>query len=61
MRHACPAVLAGCRMRVDLVDPRIARPRRHDLLDIVTLALCAVLAGAERWGEVEEWGAVKLA
>jgi hypothetical protein len=46
---------------VDLVDPRIARPRRHDLLDIVTLALCAVLAGAERWGEVEEWGAVKLA
>jgi predicted transposase YbfD/YdcC len=46
---------------VDLVDPRIARTRRHDLLDIVTLALCAVLAGAESWVEVEEWGEIKLA
>lgn len=46
---------------VDLVDPRVARTRRHDLLDIVTLALCAVLAGAESWGEVEEWGQIKLA
>jgi predicted transposase YbfD/YdcC len=45
---------------VDLVDPRIARTRRHELLDIVTLALCAVLAGAESWVEVEEWGEIKL-
>src|SRR5215207_9122057 len=45
----------------DLVDPRIARTRRHQLLDIVTLALCAVLAGAESWVEVEEWGTIKLA
>jgi predicted transposase YbfD/YdcC len=44
---------------VDLVDPRIARTRRHDLLDIVTLALCAVLAGAESWVEVEEWATIK--
>ena len=45
---------------VDLVDPRIARTRRHALLDIVTLAVCAVLAGAESWVEVEEWGEIKL-
>lgn len=45
----------------DLVDPRIARTRRHHLLDIVAVALCAVLAGAESWVEVEEWGAIKLA
>lgn len=45
----------------DLIDPRIARTRRHHLLDIVTLALCAVLAGAESWVEVEEWGTIKLA
>lgn len=36
------------------------RTKRHQLLDIVTLALCAVLAGAESWVEVEEWGTVKL-
>lgn len=46
---------------VDLVDPRMERTRRHHLLDIVTLALCAVLAGAESWVEVEEWGTIKLA
>lgn len=45
----------------DLVDPRIARTRRHNLLDIIAIALCAVLAGAESWGEVEEWGTIKLA
>ena len=44
----------------DLVDPRIARTRRHQLLDIVSIALCAVLAGAESWVEVEEWGEIKL-
>lgn len=44
----------------DLVDPRIARTRRHHLLDIVAIALCAVLAGAESWVEVEEWGEIKL-
>lgn len=46
---------------VDLVDPRIARTRRHELLDIVTLALCAVLAGAESWVEAEEWDTINLA
>lgn len=46
---------------VDLVDPRIARTRRHELLDIATLALCAVLAGAERWVEGEEGGTIQLA
>jgi hypothetical protein len=44
----------------DLVDPRISRTRRHQLLDIVAIALCAVLAGAESWVEVEEWGEIKL-
>lgn len=50
--------IAGCFH--DLVDPRIERTKRHDLLDIVTIALCAVLAGAESWVEVEEWGEIKL-
>ncbi len=52
------ARIAGCVH--DLVDPRIDRTKRHDLLDIVSIARCAVLAGAESWVEVEEWGEIKL-
>jgi hypothetical protein len=28
----------------------------HDLLDIVVLALCAVMSGAEGWDDIEDWG-----
>ena len=55
---ACPASrVAECFF--DLVDPRVARTRRHDLLTIVTLALCAVIGGAESWVEVETWADAK--
>lgn len=43
----------------DLTDPRVERTRRHALLDIVTLALCGVICGAESWVEIEEFGKVK--
>lgn len=43
----------------DLPDPRIARKRRHDLLDIVVLALCAVICGAEGWDDIERFGLAK--
>ncbi len=43
----------------DLVDPRIAHGRRHRLLDIVTIAVCAVISGAESWVEVAQWGRIK--
>jgi DDE_Tnp_1-associated len=46
---------------VDLVDPRMARTGCHELLDLVSLALCAVLASADSWLEVEEWGTINLA
>jgi predicted transposase YbfD/YdcC len=35
-----------------LKDPRINRCKRHLLLDIVTMALCAVIGGADTWKEV---------
>jgi len=40
---------------VDLVDPRVARTRRHQLLDILTITLCGVLCGAENWVEIADW------
>lgn len=45
----------------DLVDPRTARGRRHRLLDLVTIAVCAVISGAESWVEVAAWGRIKQA
>ncbi len=40
----------------DLPDPRIDRAKRHDLLAIVTISLCAVICGADTWVEVERFG-----
>lgn len=43
----------------DLPDPRIDRTKRHLLLDIVVLSICAVIAGAEGWEDIEEFGKQK--
>ena len=45
----------------NLQDPRVERTRRHDLLNIITIALCAVLCGADSWVEVETFGRAKEA
>jgi predicted transposase YbfD/YdcC len=42
-----------------LSDPRSDRSRRHELLDIIGIALCAVIAGAESWPAVEAYGRAK--
>lgn len=44
---------------VDLVDPRVRRSRRHDLLDIVTITVCAVLGGADTVVDIAAWGRAK--
>ena len=41
-------------------DPRIERTKRHQLLDIITIAICAVLCGADSWVDVEVFGQAKL-
>ena len=40
----------------DLGDPRIERSKRHRLLDIVAIAVCAVICGAGSWVCVEMFG-----
>ncbi len=42
-------------------DPRIDRTKKHPLGDILIIALCATIAGADSWQEVEHFGHVKLA
>ena len=43
----------------DLEDPRIERSKRHGLLDILTIAICAVICGADSWVYVEMFGKSK--
>jgi predicted transposase YbfD/YdcC len=43
----------------DLPDPRVERTRVHALLDIITIAVCAVICGADSWVEVELFGVSK--
>ena len=43
-----------------LRDPRINRHKRHQLLDIIIVALCAVLCGAKDWQQVEAFGKLRL-
>ena len=39
-----------------LPDPREAGLVEHKLLDIITMAVCGVICGADSWVEVEEFG-----
>jgi predicted transposase YbfD/YdcC len=40
----------------DLPDPRVVGRCDHKLLDIMLIAICAVLCGAEGWEDIEEFG-----
>jgi predicted transposase YbfD/YdcC len=51
--------LAGLSIReyfTRLKDPRRQHRRLHDLQDILVIALCAVIAGAQDWQEIETFG-----
>lgn len=42
-------------------DPRIGNAKRHNLLDIILIAICAVICGADNWSDIELFGKNKLA
>ena len=42
-----------------LEDPRIERSKRHKLLDIIAIAICATICGADSWVFVELFGRSK--
>src|SRR2546428_11130929 len=42
-------------------DPRMERTKLHRLRDIIILAICGVICGAEGWVEIEEFGKAKEA
>ena len=41
-------------------DPRIERCKKHNLLDILLLAISAVMSGSEGWEDIENFGHIKL-
>ena len=43
-----------------LEDPRVDRNKKHELIDVIVLCVCAVLSGAEGWCDIEEFGRTKL-
>ena len=53
------APMGFLRAFTDLKDPRMDRTKKHSLGDILTLAICAVICGADGWAQVEEFGQAK--
>src|ERR1700683_1045009 len=44
----------------NLTDPRMERTKRHRLLDIIILAVCATLGNANGWADIERFGNAKI-
>lgn len=59
--------MASCRQELgtitrhfgNLVDPRMERTRRHELVDIITIAICGVICGGDSWVDIELFGKSK--
>ena len=39
-------------------DPRVDRTKKHNLQDILVIAVCAVICGAEHWTHIETFGKI---
>ena len=54
MKEASPASILEHFGGVE--DPRVAYLVDHKLIDILAIGLCAVIAGADNWTEVAQFG-----
>ena len=43
-----------------VTDPRLDRTKDHKLIDIIGIALCGVICGAEGWTDIENFGNSKI-
>jgi predicted transposase YbfD/YdcC len=48
------------RFFANLADPRVDRTKRHALLDIIILAVCATLGNADGWADIEGFANAKF-
>ena len=42
-----------------LIDPRMERTQKHPLINILFIAICGVISGAETWVSIERYGNTK--
>ncbi|MGD1699694.1 ISAs1 family transposase [Dapis sp. BLCC M229] len=42
-----------------LEDPRVDRTKRHKLIDIIIITICAVICSADTWVDIEAYGESK--
>ena len=54
MEEESPSILQS--IFKDIEDPRVERTKRHQLLDIILIAILGVLCGAEGWVDIEAFG-----
>ena len=43
----------------DIKDPRVERTKKHQLTDILAIAIFAIIAGAQGWEDIENYGISK--
>jgi predicted transposase YbfD/YdcC len=43
-----------------VTDPRKDRTKEHKLIDIIAIAICAIICGAEGWTDIENFGNSKV-
>lgn len=54
--HPIPVVSSLIDCFSEMKDPRIDRRRRHSLIDIIVIAVLAVIANADTWKDIQIWG-----
>lgn len=59
MPHPSLPALSITHHFANLADPRLRRRRRHQLLDIIAIAICGVICGCKSWGEIAVYGRKK--
>jgi predicted transposase YbfD/YdcC len=42
-----------------LPDPRMKRTRKHELLELIAIAICGVICGADGWAQIAQFGQAK--
>jgi len=57
MQHHIPQPLLDLKTKLQAIhDPRTGRAKRHHLLDILLISLCASLCGAQTFTDIALWG-----
>ncbi len=43
----------------NIPEPRLERTRLYELMEILVIAICAVICGADSWEDIEDFGHAK--